>query len=529
MREPVRLPGVARLSRRRRRGLALGVGVLAAAAVQWFVVRSSLDHTPLAAGVAVVLVASVFGAAVGLDARRRTVTATGFVGPGTGLAAAAILADDPFEPPIAAAGVVGIVVATSLGVAPRRLSLDDSRVGFDLETGYRRLLQTAFVAGVAVVLLATSASGTSVAFVPAAAAGIAACVAVVVAETVLTDGHHRVLLVGPDRSGRRSVVSGLRLAVRESLNGAVLTDPDPTPAESAIDGGSFPETTADDPSVHRLRYRHGWLFPVRVDLIAAVTRTRPDASGGLESVAAKFVSLSDDVPEDPARERWERAVGKAEGSLSEPFADWVARAGHAADAVLCVVPLDDFCGPAVCADAPLLDEQQSRRFVVGERDQATLRDIAVERGFRSATDTSEIQRRRCATGVYYDVGRPHRERPGVYLDAYHRIQAVSGATTSVRTLATMADFAKRHYQRSLEDTERTLRTFEPTGFSTFVRETYLRWDAPHVPSDVDAAPDPRPPFLTWYDRETAGEMITLRDGGWSTLRGSRWLLEWLAR
>jgi len=74
-------------------------------------------------------------------------------------------------------------------------------------------------------------------------------------------------------------------------------------------------------------------------------------------------------------------------------------------------------------------------------------------------------------------------QPVEYLGAYSDIETSSHLTTDMQLVVTMGDFAKTHFQSTLDETE-TLQTSRPTAFSKFVGDTYLTPSATYNRSEM---------------------------------------------
>lgn len=460
---------------------------------------------------------------IGLDYRQRTPAGTlvlgggGFVGMtvagGSLLDGITALAAAPLGAGFLAVGGIGAFVVGAGGVT-RFVS-----PGVGTAQQARVLLAFGFVGPSLVVLLDGGLSVTHL-----VAGLLASGSLVVVLGTVLVNDTRRVLVLGPNRSGRRSFIAGFSLAIRDHLDGDgrnhlgtshLKSYTHATDYADAIGGsgeksrppidsstsqehwGQFPSAAEiDDSGIDSLRFRTAGPFPT--DVVTVV----PYSKRGWLQRLLEELERGRDTELASRTGDWKDVRSTPEGSAAVNIYERAARLALDADAVVCLLPLEDFAAPAV--------------------ENGSISSLLRNRIRRAAPDAaSDVEA--------YDQYRASRERnpPRVYLDSYRKLRDTISSGTSVDYLVTMGDWGRRYFsaKAGLPRERATV-----PQFSQFVREYLLAAEiGPEKPAGGSILQD-QEMSVVWYRLvalETAGSEAPPRiwRGARTPLNGSRCVIE----
>lgn len=461
---------------------------------------------------------------------------------------------DPNTAAILTALAFGVVTAV---IAVAVESFDDGSVYRQFETT-RDAVTLCLLGGTALVLIDALASGTGVAATVLSLGLVAGTVFAGLCLVAFYDEHQqRVLLLGPQRSGKSATLGGLQLAVEETYidENAVYGATNVGEIRDCIEDGQFPPPTGNrEYNSLRVEFRSGTLFPtlVRIDSV--------DYSGeAFDDIIEPLVEEEHDEPPregvrpliertpgirrlwyrlapeswvvtPSAREQWAAARERMEAATYPDAARAaVTELVEHADRLFLVVPLDDFVAPVLETDTypkhVTPEGEGDRPDIVTFPDEEgdddgepwppeTRREALREAGY-SETEVDISRTFRYVGGEFYHPNKGDRPSPARYLDAYRTLAMRLGAHKDVDLLVTMGDWAENHYYQERNESADKV---SPREFAEFIFDNYIDNWARQYPDENDASGAPSMlvnrhgarSFVVWYDLDEDGQIE--RDG-----------------
>jgi hypothetical protein len=335
------------------------------------------------------------------------------------------------------------------------------------------------------------------------------------------ESHTKMILIGPQRSGKSASFGGLQLAVRDLIDeqAGIKSNTHVAGLSDNIANGEFPDATVrQKPLPLEINYRTGGVFPEKrtihsvdyagellPEILDPVIGSSARTDGG--RVAEQGASGGDDGPslaEVVGEEEEEEADDEGARSYvrAESWEEATARihetdrsnAGRAiwdcirhADRVIMTIPLDDFITPIV--DRGNWPPYQPVETFDGDMTPEEIRE--------EHDVPTEATLHRYADGYYYLVDEPERASPSEYLSWYRDLVREFHDEKEFLLVGTLADWAIEDFERENPRGLNPLISDNYPEFCQYVYEQVLLQENANV-QDLFAATQDDQIHLLWY-------------------------------
>lgn len=308
------------------------------------------------------------------------------------------------------------------------------------------------------------------------------------------ENHTKMILIGPQRSGKSALFGGMQLAVRDVLDNeaGIKSNSQVTRLSDDIATGKFPGATLrEDPTPLEINYRSSGLFPAKKtlqsvdyagellpEILEPVIENRARPDGGQLREEAEESNDEDDSPSlrdiiddgsgdddsvsamDPA-EDWEEATERIyqvdQGTAGEVIWDCIRHA----DRVIMTIPMDDFITPVI--NRGNWPSYQPIQTFSGDLSTQNIReefDIPYAENLHAYQD-----------GYYYYADEPDRATPAEYLSWYRDLAREFRNEKEFILVGTMGDWVTEDFER---ENSRGLNPRISRNYSEFCRYAYNR-------------------------------------------------------
>lgn len=297
------------------------------------------------------------------------------------------------------------------------------------------------------------------------------------------ENHTRMILIGPQRSGKSALFGGMQLAVRDVIDdrAGIKSNSSVTRLSDDIATGEFPDATdRDEMKPLEINYRSGGLFPKKntiqsvdyagellSEVLEPVIEDRARTDGGQQQ-SASDPDDDDDGPslselvggdeEDEGRDVDEPSVTSWEEATERLYDVDYDDAGEAiwdciayADRVIMTLPMDDFVTPIV--DRGNWPSYQPIETFDGD---LTIQEIREQYDIPLGVNLQSYQ-----DGYYYYADEPDRSPPAEYISWYRDLAREFHGDKEFVLIGTMADWVTKDFERE-----------HPRGLNPRIRRNY---------------------------------------------------------
>lgn len=376
------------------------------------------------------------------------------------------------------------------------------------------------------------------------------------------ENHTKMILIGPQRSGKSASFGGLQLAVRDLIDeqAGIKSNTHVTSLSDKIANGQFPDATVrQSPRPLEINYRAGKLFPERktiqsVDyagellpqILDPVIEDRVLTDGGQVSeeepdgdegpTVGDFLGETEDDDDDSTFEylsagTWEEATDRLYQADESTAPDAIWDSIEHADRIIMTIPLDDFITPIV-----------ERGNWPSYQPIETFSDDLTPEEIREEYDVPpEVELHPYGDGYYYYADEPDRADPSEYLSWYRDLAREFRGEKEFVLAVTMADWATEDFER---ENPRGLNPHVESNYPDFCQYVYeqvMLEENANVRDLLTATTDDQIHAL-WYSIENSrppgrdedyridtGSVSAIQDKYQTPLNGAKQLVERLNR